>query len=84
MKDTLLEELDLPNIEYPIPTYIFSESLETDNIPFGAMLFGLQNIIDRLLKWEVELFCTDSWEVHQEVIYEDRLFQSKAETYYLE
>lgn len=44
LKDTLLEELDLPNIEYPIPTYIFSESLETDNIPFGAMLFGLQNI----------------------------------------
>ena len=41
-------------------------------------------LIDRLLKWEVELFCTDNWAVYQDVIDEDRLYQSKAQTYYLE
>ena len=43
-----------------------------------------KRLIDRLLKWKVELFCTDNWAVYQEVIDEDRLFQGKTQTYYLE
>ena len=43
-----------------------------------------KRLVDRLLKWEVELFCADNWAVYQGVIDDDRLFQSKARTYYLE
>lgn len=44
----------------------------------------LSKLIDRLSKWNVEVFCTDSWAVYPEVICEDRLVQSKSQTYYLE
>ena len=44
----------------------------------------LKRLIDRLSKWEVELFCTDNWPVYPEVIDEAKLLQTKAQTYYLE
>ena len=44
----------------------------------------LSKLIERLSKWEVELFCTDNWSVYQEVIDESKLIQSKSQTYYLE
>ena len=44
----------------------------------------LSRLIDRLSAWDVELFCTDNWAPYAEVIPEDKLFQSKSQTYYLE
>ena len=44
----------------------------------------LKRLIDRLSKWEVELFCTDNWPVYPEVIDEAKLLQTNAQTYYLE
>lgn len=44
----------------------------------------LKRLMDRLSKWEVELFCTDNWAAYREVIDEERLIQSKTQTYYLE
>ena len=41
-------------------------------------------LIERLSKWDVELFCADSYAAYAEVIDEDRLIQSKSQTYYLE
>ncbi len=38
----------------------------------------------RLKKWDVELFCTDEWPVYDQVINEDKLYQSKSETVYIE
>lgn len=43
-----------------------------------------KRLTDRLSKWEVELFCTDNWSVYSEVVGEDKLFQSKTQTYFLE
>ena len=43
-----------------------------------------RRLIERLLKWDVELFCTDNWVFYQEVIDEGKLFQSKTQTYFLE
>ena len=44
----------------------------------------LQKLMDRLSKWNVELYCTDNWPVYEKVIDEDRLYQSKSQTYYIE
>lgn len=41
-------------------------------------------LMERLSKWEVELFCTDKWAVYSEIIDEHKLLQTKAQTYYLE
>ena len=38
----------------------------------------------RLEKWNVELFCTDQYAVYDQVIPEDKLFQSKSQTVYIE
>ncbi len=40
--------------------------------------------MDRLSKWNVELYCVDNWGVYPEVIEEDKLYQSKSQTVYLE
>lgn len=44
----------------------------------------LTRLIERLSKWDIELFCTDSYAAYAEVIGEDKLIQSKSQTYYLE
>lgn len=38
----------------------------------------------RLEKWKVELFCADNYEVYTQTIPEDKLLQSKSQTYYIE
>lgn len=43
-----------------------------------------KRLADRLSKWEVELFCADNWPVYTEVLGEDKLLQSKTQTYLLE
>lgn len=40
--------------------------------------------MSRLQKWNVELYCADNWAVYPEVIAEEKLFQGKSQTYYLE
>lgn len=40
--------------------------------------------MERLKKWNVELYCADNWAVYPEVIAEDQLFQSKSQTICLE
>ncbi len=40
--------------------------------------------MDRLSKWNVELYSADNWGVYPEVIEEDKLYQSKSQTVYLE
>lgn len=40
--------------------------------------------MDRLKKWNVELFCTDGYNVYNQVIDENKLLQTKSQTYYLE
>ena len=44
----------------------------------------LSKLMNRLSGWDVELFSTDNWAVYSEVIGEDKLIQSKAQTFYLE
>ena len=44
----------------------------------------LRKLMNRLSCWDVELFCTDNWAVYSEVIGEDKLNQSKTQTFYLE
>ena len=39
---------------------------------------------NRLKKWNVELFCSDEWHVYQQVIDEEKLFQDKSQTIYIE
>lgn len=41
-------------------------------------------LYERLLKWNVELFCTDAYAVYAETIPEEKLFQSKSQTIYSE
>ena len=38
----------------------------------------------RLSRWKVELFCTDKWGVYPEAIDEEKLYQSKSQTVFLE
>lgn len=38
----------------------------------------------RLLKWNIELFCTDGYDVYARVIPDDKLFQSKSQTIFIE
>ena len=40
--------------------------------------------MERLSKWNVELFCADNYAVYPEIIGEDKLYQSKSQTVYLE
>lgn len=40
--------------------------------------------MERLKKWNVELFCSDHWEAYLQVIGEEKLYQSKSQTIYLE
>ena len=44
----------------------------------------LSRLMNRLSGWDVELFCTDNWAVYPEVIEEDKLLQTKSQTFYLE
>ena len=44
----------------------------------------LTRLLERLSKWDVELFCTDNYAAYADVIEEDKLIQSKSQTYYLE
>lgn len=41
-------------------------------------------LMERLSKWNVELYCTDSWGVYPEVVNEDKLYQTKSQTFYIE
>lgn len=40
--------------------------------------------MERLRRWDVELFCADQWEVYRKELREEPLRQSKAETVALE
>ena len=44
----------------------------------------LSRLIERLSKWDIELFCTDNYAAYAEVIDENKLIQSKSQTCYLE
>ena len=44
----------------------------------------LSRLMNLLSGWDVELFCTDNWAVYPEVIDEDKLLQTKSQTFYLE
>ena len=44
----------------------------------------LSRLIKRLKKWNVQLFCTDGYDVYNKVIEEEKLFQSKTQTYHIE
>ena len=44
----------------------------------------LAKMMRRLEKWNVEIFCTDNWEVYKKEIPENRLRQSKSETVAIE
>ena len=44
----------------------------------------LSGLMNQLSGWDVELFCTDNWAVCPEVIEEDKLLQTKSQTFYLE
>ena len=44
----------------------------------------LSRLMNRLSAWDVELYCTDNWTVYPEIIEEDKLLQTKAQTFYLE
>ena len=39
---------------------------------------------NHLKKWNVELFCPDEWHVYPQVIDEEKLFQGKSQTIYIE
>ena len=44
----------------------------------------LSRLIERLSKWDIELFCADNYAAYAEGIDEEKLIQSKSQTYYLE
>ena len=44
----------------------------------------LLKLKNRLKKWNVELFCTDEYDVYSQSISEDKLFQSKSQTICIE
>ena len=41
-------------------------------------------LMDRLKKWNVEFFCTDGYNVYNQVIDKNKLLQTKSQTYFLE
>ena len=45
-KNSLLEKLNLPDIDYPILFNALHENLENGILPYAHMLFGLQNLKD--------------------------------------
>ena len=44
----------------------------------------LTKLLERLSPWDAELYCTDNWASYSEAIDEEKLFQSKSQTFYLE
>ena len=44
----------------------------------------LTRLMERLKKWNVELYCADNWAAYPEAIPEDQLFQSNSQTICLE
>jgi insertion element IS1 protein InsB len=44
----------------------------------------LKRMVDRLVKWDVQLYCTDKWATYASVIPPDKLMQSKATTHAIE
>jgi insertion element IS1 protein InsB len=44
----------------------------------------LQKLVDRLVQWDVKLYCTDQWVTDASVIPQDKLVQSKATTHAIE
>jgi IS1 family transposase len=44
----------------------------------------LKKLVDRLVPWDVKLYCTDQWATYASVIPPDKLVQSKATTHALE
>jgi len=44
----------------------------------------LKKMVDRLAKWDVQLYCTDKWATYASVIPQDKLVQSKATTQEME
>ena len=44
----------------------------------------MKKLLDRLSKWNVELYSTDNWAAYAEEIPESKLYQGKSQTYYLE
>jgi insertion element IS1 protein InsB len=44
----------------------------------------LKKMVDRLAKWHVKMYCTDTWAAYASVIPQDKLVQSKATTHAIE
>jgi insertion element IS1 protein InsB len=44
----------------------------------------LKKLIDRLVQWDVKVYCTDKWATYASVIPQDKLVQSKATTHDIE
>lgn len=44
----------------------------------------LKKLVDRLLPWDVKVYCTDNWATYASVIPQDTLVQSKAMTHEIE
>ena len=44
----------------------------------------LKKLVDRLVPWDVKLYCTDQWATYASVIPPDKLVHSKATTHALE
>ena len=44
----------------------------------------LSKLLERLSSLDAELYCTDNWAPYSEVIDEEKLFQGKSQTFYLE
>jgi IS1 family transposase len=40
----------------------------------------LKKMVDRLMSWDVQMYCTDKWGTYASVIPQDKLVQSKATT----
>lgn len=71
LKKTLLNELNLPDIDYLILSEFFSEGLGEDNLPYAYILFGLQNVENvtpEVIRAKTELAQLLSPNDHREVI----------------
>ncbi len=44
----------------------------------------LARLLERLKKWNVEMYCADEYAVYTDMIPEDQLYQSKSQTKYIE